>query len=688
MYFFNRKSAGLLATALAWACPLVSQEPREPVYNGQIITLDTFIVEGAEVSPSEQLIDSRAIKLYKITDLAEMVSDEFIEASMVRKSAYGNEVNLRGFSQANLPVMINGGFLEGACGGRKDPGLSHINLLTVERLVVREGPFDVTLPGGLGGYIDVLTKEPEEGSSGRVMARVGSFDFFNAGFRANESMESTGVLLGYSYSQSGQYEDGSGVALWKLRDGYAASYNDAGKKANAFRKNDIWGAVKVSTGTDSELMAEYAYGNARDILTPRVEFDTGEEETSLARLTWRAYHLGRFSDEFRIRAYCNDVGHYPTQAFRNVAVPKKVVAKSLIAGMDVFNSVLVDNTQLVFGANYYYRDWRADVYNEQTSALLNGFLVPSVELYNAGIYLQSEGTYGTVVLRSGVRLDHASSESDEALPRSLAMTSTNRNDDTLISGFVSARLPLSESAQIFAGVGRSYRLPTGVERYIQSNATYFGNPDLEPVANTEMDLGMKWSGRRWNLQIKGFYSLLDDYIYQVVTEEGWSTYQNIDASIYGADLKGSLELSQAFSLDYGIAYQRGRKENTLEMNVDKDLGQMSPYKSSLTLNYIHNFSLQKDSSFFSSLEWVHGGRSSKVDELAGEKTLPAWDAVNVRSGLHLHSWTIILGVENLFDETYAVANSYEWDVVGGVASNPLIINEPGRFLYSSVSYEW
>jgi len=47
--------------------------------------------------------------------------------------------------------------------------------------------------------------------------------------------------------------------------------------------------------------------------------------------------------------------------------------------------------------------------------------------------------------------------------------------------------------------------------------------------------------------------------------------------------------------------------------------------------------------------------------------------------------TLNVGVENIFDRRYAVANSYEWDVVSGSGANPAIVYEPGRFFYTSIS---
>lgn len=86
-------------------------------------------------------------------------------------------------------------------------------------------------------------------------------------------------------------------------------------------------------------------------------------------------------------------------------------------------------------------------------------------------------------------------------------------------------------------------------------------------------------------QAKGFYSDLKDYIYQENNLAGYKSYTNIDAHIYGGDIKAGVDLIHGFSLDGGLAYQRGRKDSFPDNNTNKDLGQIAPLKSKLALNY-------------------------------------------------------------------------------------------------------
>ena len=94
-------------------------------------------------------------------------------------------------------------------------------------------------------------------------------------------------------------------------------------------------------------------------------------------------------------------------------------------------------------------------------------------------------------------------------------------------------------------------------------------------------MGFKFERGRWMFQAKGFYSDLKDYIYQEVNIAGYQSYTNIDAHIYGGDIKAGVDLIYGFSLDGGIAYQRGRKDSYSDNNNDKDLGQIAPLKSRL-----------------------------------------------------------------------------------------------------------
>jgi iron complex outermembrane receptor protein len=655
----------------------------------QIFQLEAIVVSETAINDEKQEIESRKFRLHKVVDLAEILSDELVEVQMIRKSGYGNEVSVRGFGQENIKVLLDGGILEGACGSRKDPSLSHINMLTVQKLTVQQGPFDVTKPGCLGGYVDVITKKPKTGFEGEILGKIGSYGFHSGGFTTRGGSDKVQGLLGYNFSESDQYRDGSGDRLWEVREGLAAAYNADGRDSKAFRKHDIWGKLQFTPNERHTILLEHAYGKADDILTPRVAFDTEEEVTNLTRASWEMGDLGNLSKKLTLSFYRNEVDHYPFQDFRAVAVPKNNKVESVITGGAIQNVTETNFGTLTCGVDMFHRNWWGDVYDSLTGLKLNDNLVPSVKTTNIGGYVQIDRTFEKWSAAVGLRYDRFRQKADEELVFTGAVTDENRRVDHLFGGHVSARYFLNEDVMLFGGVGRSYRTPTSTERYIQGNSAFFGNPELKPAANTEFDLGFKYERGRWMFQAKGFYSDLEDYIYQENNLAGYRSYTNIDAHIWGLDLNAGVDLGQGFSLEGGLAYQRGRKGSHPDNNSDDDLGQIAPLKGRLALNYNNDSPFgQEHAGLFATVEWVHSDAAKDIDADAGEQRLAAWDIMNLRMGCRFKVWSLNVGVDNVFDRKYTVANSYEWDVIGGTGANPAIVNEPARFVYAALGYTW
>jgi len=652
------------------------------------ITLETIIVTAPEEEGAEKRIESETLKTHKVMDLAEILSDEMVEATMIRKGAYGNEVAIRGFGQSNLRVLIDDGLLEGACGSRKDPSLSHINMLTIDKIEVREGPFDVTRAGALGGSINVVTKKPQKGFTGEIIAKGGSFDFLNGGLYLTGGTDKIQGLFGYNYSESDQYEDGDGNKLWSFAPA-GRPYNAEGRDMKAFEKQDVWGKLQLTPTENQTILLSHTYGDAEDIMAPRVGMDIESEETNLSRADYIITNMGRFSDRLTFSIYRNMVAHNPYDKYRDLVgdppFHRHNDVESTITGAKVENEQSTNFALFAYGIDIYKRDWEGDMYRDDTGDIFDEELIPDVDTYNYGVYVKADKDIDKWSLGLGLRYDRFETEANEDLKQSLAASiNTNKNTDDLPSGYLSAKYYLTENTHIFGGIGRSIRTPTSVERYFQSPSPDFhGNPDLDPTKNTEFDIGLQKTGKRFSFRIKGFYSDLEDYIYQQgrKTPDSHQTWTNINAHLYGADVKATLDIMSNFSVEAGAAYQRGRKDSQPEMNDDKDLAQVPPLKTKLALHYARSV-------FFGTLECVHSEDAEDVDIDAGEQKLAGWDVVNFRAGYDYRQLTFNVGVENIFDEYYAVANSYEWDVVSGAGATPAIVYEPGRFLYATVSYRF
>ena len=651
------------------------------------ITLDTIVVTAPKNKGDEKNIESETLKTHKVVDLAEILSNEMVEATMIRKGGYGNEISLRGFGKSDLRVLLDSGLLEGACGSRKDPSLSHINMLTVNKIEVRQGPFDITKAGALGGSINVITKKPQKEFLGEILAKAGSYDFLSGGFYTTGGNEKVQGLIGYNYSESDQYKDGDGNKLYRFAPG-GRPYNAVGMDMKAFEKVDLWGKLQLTPTENQTMLFSYAYGDAKDIMTPRVGMDIDSEKTYLGRADYTITGLGNLSDKFKLSFYRNRVEHDPSDKYRElVSAPsfhRHNEVKSTITGGKIENEKSAGFVLFTYGADVYKRNWKGDMYRDDTGVIMDDELIPDVDSYDCGLYIKADKDFDNSTIGIGFRYDHFETKANENLKQSIAVTSTNKNKDDLLSGYLSAEYYVTDNAHFFGGIGRSIRTPTSVESYLQSPSPYFhGNPDLDPTKNTEIDLGFQLARQKCSFRAKAFYSDLNDYIYQQgkQTADSHKTWTNIDAHIYGADVKMTVDIIFDLSVEAAAAWQRGRKDSSPENNDDNDLAEVPPLKTKFALQY-------DTQEFFGTLEWIHSEDADNVDTDAGEKALSGWDVVNFRAGCNYKMLTLNVGVENILDKHYAVANSYEWDVVSGSGANPAIVYEPGRFFYASICFKF
>jgi len=651
------------------------------------IVLETIVVTARKEEEEEKTkIESKTLRTHKVVDLAEILSDEMIEVTMIRKGAYGNEVSIRGFGKSDLRVLIDDGILEGACGSRKDPSLSHINMLTIDRIEVKQGPFDVTKAGALGGSINVITKKPQKGFHGEIISKGGSYDYWSNGFYFTGGNEVIQALMGYNYSESRQYEDGDGNKLSSFAPA-GRPYTSRGNHMEAFKKDDVWGKLQFTPTENQTFLLSYSYGYAEDVLTPRVGMDMEYERTRMARADYTIANLGTFSDRLTLSIYQNKLEHNPFDEYRSlVGAPsfhRRNNVESTVIGGKIENVQSTGFAELAYGIDFYHRNWDGEMIRADTGTFVSREFFPDIDIDDFGAYLKGEKYFGRLSVSAGLRYDRFETEADDPLPNSVARlgTYTNKNTNDLISGYLSARYFLTDNSQVFAGVGRSVRTPTGAERYLQPprGANFAGNPDLDPTKNTEFDLGFQTALEKFTFQAKAFYSDLEDYIYQEALPKTWV---NIDAYLYGFDAKAVLDIVDNFSIEAGLAYQRGRKDSQPKNNEDKDLAEIPPLKTKLALHY-------DTPKIFGTLEWIHSENADDIDLDAGEVKLPGWDVVNFRTGYQFKEYLKFnIGVDNIFDRCYAVANSYEFDVVSGTGANPPIVNEPGRFFYANISYRF
>jgi iron complex outermembrane receptor protein len=289
----------------------------------------------------------------------------------------------------------------------------------------------------------------------------------------------------------------------------------------------------------------------------------------------------------------------------------------------------------------------------------------STDTTNKAAFSKVEKSFGKLDLEVGARYDYTDVDSSDT-------KKMDRNYDGLNANIFGV-YNVDEKMKYFAGVGKSSRVPDARELYSTGMGAQ-GNSNLEDTKNYEADIGFDKTIGTFKIKPKLFYSELKDYIYNTGT-----TFQNIDAKIYGLDISGLYALDDHFSFDYGMAYQRGKKDGNY---ADKDLAEIPPLKANLALNY------EIEKSKYTA-EVVAVDRWNEYDSSAKEQELAGYALFNLKYTNQLHkNIGLTLGVDNVFDKVYNSTNTYQDITYASIGSQRVLFNDPGRYGYVNLKYSF
>ena len=157
----------------------------------------------------------------------------------------------------------------------------------------------------------------------------------------------------------------------------------------------------------------------------------------------------------------------------------------------------------------------------------------------------------------------------------------------------------------------------------------------------------------------------------------------MDATIYGFELSGSYLFSDMLYADAGVAYQRGKKDHPLKGQSGTNMPEIEPLKFTASINY------GTEEDFIVRAEMIAAAGWNDYDAENGEQELPGYAVFNLKASKHLtKNFEITLGVDNLFDKTYAVSNTYEDLTLISGGGPVMLMNEPGRYVYTNLRYKF
>ncbi len=649
------------------------------------ITMDTIDVEAT-------VLEDVSGEEIKSADLADALAKQVPNISLVRRSGIANDIILRGQKKDNINVIIDGGKICGACPNRMDPPTSHVMTNNVSSIKIIEGPYDVENFGTLSGGAYITTRKPTQEVSGEVSFNMGSWNYKKVAATISGGTERVRLLLSASMEDGDQYEDGDGNNFAQQIDNYikthpslaGTAFQDKYRDMEAYDKKSLMAKMYVDITDDQELKLSYTANRSDDVLYPSSKMDAIYDDSDIFNAEYTIANLGDYSKELSLLGYYSYVEHPMSTKYRKVAVaPTSVTGamtsylESTIGGVRVKNSFDITNSiELKAGIDASQRNWDGEYQSETKMGPHGKPNIQDVDTDNIAVFAELEKRYEAVTLTAGMRYDDTS----------LSTTGDEQdNDYRALSANIFATYNVSSSLNFFGGIGQSSRVPDPKELYFKSSmGGLVGTPTLDQTINREIDLGMENSYEYFTFRTKVFYSLLDDYIYYN-SSKTMNKYENVDATIYGFDISGSVYATDELYVDFGVAYQRGKKDNPLTGQTGTNLAEIPPLKANLSVTYEY----ADDSSV--KLETFGASSWDDFDAENGEQALDSYMVVNMKVDHSFgHGFSLAVGVDNIFDRTYAVTNTYS-DLIlitDGTTKEVMLINEPGRYMYANATYRF
>lgn len=626
----------------------------------EINTLETITVSQKVNTKIVKNISNEEIKS---ADLAEALSKNIPSISIVRRSGIANDIILRGQKKDNINVIIDNAKIYGACPNRMDPVTSHVLANNIQSVEVIEGPYDVENFGTLSGKVTVNTKKPTKDLEGEVNLNAGSFGYKKASATISAGTDSFKFLISTSIEKGDQYEDGDGNDFLEqqIQKNVPTANRYSKSDIEAFEKKTLLTKASINVNDNSEIDLSYTANRSDNVLYPNTPMDADYDDSNIYTIAYTHRNLGDLSKELKLDYYYSNVDHPMSVRLRNNAMMMKDVTnhmKSSIWGTKIKNSLELEDTLFTLGLDTSTRNWKGQKYNNDLST--NAPSLSSTDTTNKAVFAIVEKTFGKLDLEFGSRYDYTDIDSLNISKTDKKYTSLNAN--------VFATYNVDKNTKYFAGLGKSSRVPDARELYYGSS-----NNNLEDTKNYEIDLGFDKTIGAFNIKSKIFYSKLEDYIYNT------ASFENIDARIYGLDISGFYYFTDELSFDYGLSYQRGKKDGNYS---DKDLAEIAPLKTNIAFNYESN-----KSKYTAEVIAVDSWDSFDAD--AKEQKLAGYALVNLKYNNQIFkNIGLSLGADNIFDKTYASTNTYQDVTYVESGGDRVLLNDPGRYFYANLKYSF
>lgn len=637
------------------------------------ISLDSVVVTDTLKS---KIVNDISNENLKSADLAQALSEVSPSISLVRRSGIANDIIVRGQKKDNINILLDDAKIYGACPNRMDPPTSHVLSNNIQSVEVVEGPYDVENFGTLSAKVKVNTKKPKEGFNADVNVNYGSYGYSKYSATLSGGTKDIKALISASTESSEQYEDGDGNTLAQQLEKNSKDalrvYSDKYKDMDAYEKKSFMSKLYFNLNDKQEINLSYTANRSDDILYANTGMDAIYDDSDIYSFNYIANDLSKFSKKLKFNTYYSKVDHPMATTYRkNGAMEMTNHMKSKIKGAKLQNDMNFYKGTLTLGLDTSKRTWEGEYSNKSNPYLADS--ISKTDTKNKAAFIKYNKDINSFNIELASRYDKTDIKTDG---------NEQDNDYNSLSAYLLTTYKVNNSLNFFAGIGKSSRVPDARELYFKKSGKLIGTPNLDKTTNYEIDLGFEKTFTNFKIKTKFFYSTLKNYI-AFNDSKTINKFENVDAKIYGFDVSGYYYATDEIYFDYAVAYQRGKKNEALDGQSDTDLAEIPPLKTTLAFNYEEGKNRFR-AALVAAKAW------SNYDEDNAEQRLAGYGILNLKyENSYINNTVVTLGVDNVFDKTYATSNTYkDLTLLSSTSDEVMLLNEPGRYVYVNIKYSF
>lgn len=338
--------------------------------------------------------------------------------------------------------------------------------------------------------------------------------------------------------------------------------------------------------------------------------------------------------------------------------------------------------RLTYGVDFYHDEvssFRDDFqFGAQTGTSVQGPLGDEGTYDLLGVYVQNEMQIDKLNLTAGVRFTYASASADRVDNPAVAGTDPTTpgniisvdNDWTRLTAAIRATYRVHRFVNLYAGISQAFRAPTlyDLTSLDSTSVVETPSPDLDAEDFLLFELGVKTQSRRWNAELAGWYTIMDDTIIRSPTGALINGVPEVrkdnigDGWMAGIDFTASYRITGDWTVFGNISWMDGEVDqlDATSTLVREPVSRLKPLTWMLAVRYE-----PCRGCFWAQAEWLHSEDADKLSlrDRADSRRIPpngtpGWDVFNLRAGYRLQqNADLTVSVENLFDENYRVHGS-------------------------------